>query len=206
MTKTVSLLAAGMASFFLAIAGVTAAPAAADADYDHCLTPSGVDLNTLLGVDDRIVTRFCAEVGAGDHIRPFGFWGVNTAHEQVPEGYVPSTPTPLGDFVAKLVQVKVVLDGGTRRERTLWFEPSEVLRTDLTLDGLEPGLSPLPMAVTLPRVPPLPVGEHSVQLAWILSAQHCDGLGTSLEDNCLPAGEVPLGTVWLDVNSGSGDR
>jgi hypothetical protein len=170
-------------------------------EANHCVTNAGVDLNALFGVPDQIVTRFCSEVSAGEHWRPFGFWIVNSFNETFPAGYVPSGPTPIEDFVTKLVEVKVVVDGGTRQEKTLVFEPGDVLRTDVTSDQLEPGFPQLPMAVTLPRMKPLSIGQHTRELVWVLSAQHCDGFGTSVDDNCLPAGDVSFGVGPFTVTA-----
>ena len=66
------------------------------------------------------------------------------------------------------------------------------MRTDVTFDQLDPGGPPLSMAVTMPRMEPLSVGAHTYEVTWVLSAQHCDGLGAVVEDNCLPAGEVGI--------------
>ena len=46
--------------------------------------------------------------------------------------------------------------------------------------------------VTMPRMKPLSVGAHSYEVTWVLSAQHCDGYSTVVEESCLPAGELPI--------------
>lgn len=168
-------------------------------EANACLTSGGVDLNALFGVSDQIVTRFCPEASAGEHWSPFGFWIVNSSNDAFPPGYVPSGATPIEDFVAKLVRVEVVVDGGTSQERTFVFPPSQVVRTDVGSDQLEPGLPQLPMAATLPRLKPLSVGQHTRELIWVLSAQHCDGFGTSVDDNCLPSGDVSFGAAPFAV-------
>jgi hypothetical protein len=66
------------------------------------------------------------------------------------------------------------------------------VRTDITLDQLEPDAPPLGLAATMPRMKPLSVGAHSYEVTWVLSAQHCDGLGAMVEENCLPAGALPI--------------
>ena len=130
------------------------------------------------------------------------FWFVGDAYYDAPPGYVPAAETPLADLVSKLTAVKVVVDGGTKHERTTVFTPAEVLRTDLTLDQFfQPGddVPPLPMAITLPRMQPLKVGEHTVEVVWMLSAMHCDGLGASVADDCLPAGNASFGRQSFTV-------
>jgi hypothetical protein len=44
----------------------------------------------------------------------------------------------------------------------------------------------------MPRMKPLSVGAHTYEVTWVLSAQHCDGFGTVVQENCLPAGELPI--------------
>ena len=165
-----------------------------------CVNGSFVDLNALLGVPEQFV---CGQtINPGEPWRPLVFWFVGDAHYEVPPGYVPAAQTPLADLVGKLTAVKVVVDGGTKQEQTTVFSPAQMLRTDLTLDQFfQPGddVPPLPMAVTLPRMQPLKVGEHTVEVEWVLDATHCDGLGPSFVDNCLRAGDVSFGRRSVTV-------
>ena len=129
-------------------------------------------------------------ISAGEHWRIFGFWFTDDGVDSVyPAGYVPLRPLPIEDFVAKFT-VKVVIDGGTPQQKTYVFSAAEALRTDITLDQLVPGSPPFPMAAIMPRLQPLSVGDHTLQVIWVLSAQHCDGLAAVVEENCLPAGEL----------------
>ncbi len=158
---------------------------------------SFVDLNAVFGVPEQFV---CGQtINAGEPWRPIAFWFVGPAYYTAPPGYVPAAETPLEDLVSKLDAVKVVVDPGTKQERTTVFSPAEALRTDVTLDQFDPEAPPFPMAVTLPRMHPLKVGEHTVEVVWVLSARHCDGLGTSVADNCLPAGNVSFGRRSVTV-------
>ncbi len=181
--------------------GVSAASAArtdppGHQDANHCLNGSGIDLNELYGISDQFRTRECQEVTAGEHwIRPV-WWIVNFGIDSIyPAGYVPSRPEPIDDFLAKLVVIKVVIDGGTPQERTHFFAPGKVTRTDIHAEQLDPGAwgASFPMASLLPRLPPLSVGDHTQQLFLVLSAQHCDGFSDVVEENCLPAGEFDFG-------------
>ena len=36
---------------------------------------------------------------------------------------------------------------------------------------------------------PISVGDHVIEVFWVMSSAHCDGLGAS-QENLLPAGEV----------------
>ena len=163
-------------------------------DANNCLFFSGVDLNELFRVPDQIHSAFfCNEpLSPGEHWRPFAPWITGDGVDSVyPAGYVPLRRLPVEDFVAKLT-VRVVTDGGTRQQKTYVFSPVKAVRTDVTFDQLDPGGPPLSMAVTMPRMEPLSVGAHTYEVTWVLSAQHCDGLGAVIEDNCLPAGEVGI--------------
>ena len=173
-------------------------------DANHCFWFfSGVDLNELFGVPEQFHHFLsCTEdLSAGEHWRPFVTWIAGDGVDSVyPAGYVPLRPQPIEDFVAKLT-VKVVTDGGTPKQKAYVFSPAEAVRTDITLDQLEPDAPPLGLAVTMPRMKPLSVGAHSYEVTWVLSAQHCDGLGAVVEENCLPAGELPIDGGPLTVST-----
>ena len=107
----------------------------------------------------------------------------------------------MDDFVAKLVAVKVVIDGGTRHQRTHVFTPARVVRTDIPAEQVEPGQwgAPYPMASILPRMPPLRIGQHTFEPVVVLSAEHCDGFGSDEALQCLPAGETSFGVRPLAI-------
>jgi hypothetical protein len=170
-------------------------------DANHCFWFSGVDVNELFGVSEQFHHFLCRELSAGEHWRPFVSWITDDGVESVyPAGYVPLRPLPIEDFVAKLT-VKVVTDGGTDHQATYGFSPAAAVRTDITLDQLEPDAPQLSLAVTMPRMKPLSVGAHTYEVTWVLSAQHCDGLGAVVEENCLPAGELPIDGGPLTVTT-----
>jgi hypothetical protein len=163
-------------------------------DANHCVNPAGVDLNELYGVSTQFFSAFCQGITAGESsIRLFAWFTDDGVDSVYPDGYLPSRPAPLDDFVAKLVSAKIMIDGGTSQEFTVTYRPNNVLRTDINLAQLNPAAPPFPMASLLLRVNPLSVGGHTSQLFIVLSAEHCDGLGTDRAFNCLPAGETPLG-------------
>ena len=164
-----------------------------------CVNGSFVDLNAVFGVPEQFV---CGQtINAGEPWRPLAFWFVGPAYYAAPPGYVPAAETPLEDLVSKLDAVKVVIDPDTKRKRTTVFTPTEALRTDVTLDQFDPEAPPFPMAVTLPRMQPLKVGAHTVEVVWVLDEMHCDGLGEIPADNCLPAGEVSFGRRPITVTN-----
>ena len=189
----------------LAVGAGTASAGRADPpgheDANHCFWFSGVDVNELFGVPEQFHHFLCPELSAGEHWRPFVSWIAGDGVDSVyPPGYVPLRPLPIEDFVAKLT-VKVVTDGGTPKQQTNVFSPAAAVRTDIPLDELEPDAPPLGLAVTMPRMKPLSVGAHTYEVTWVLSAQHCDGLGAVVEDNCLPAGELPIDGGPLTVST-----
>lgn len=155
---------------------------------NHCVHPSGLDLNSLYGISEQIVTRFCPEVLAGEQwTAPGAPWQMNTSFESVPNGFVPAGATPLDDFRAKFVGVKYVIDPGTPQEQTAEFQTGPGLFTG-TLDGF-----PIVSGGTLSIHRPLNIGDHVIQVFWVMNAEHCDGFGAG-EENLLPAGEVPYVT------------
>jgi hypothetical protein len=160
-------------------------------DGNHCVNAFGIDLNDLYGISDQFRVFECRELSAGEHwVRPV-WWFTNFGADAVyPAGYVPARPEPIDDFVSKLATVKVVIDSGTPRERTYLFDGSAITRTDIDVEEVAPGAAgaPYPQASILPRLKPLNVGDHFVEIFLILTAQHCDGFSTDAELNCLPAG------------------
>jgi hypothetical protein len=170
-------------------------------DANHCVNSFGVDYNDLYGVSDQFRTFECRVISAGEQWVPLLTWVTNDTNLVYPPGYVPSLPAPIDDFVAKLVAVEVVIDGGTRLEQTHVFDPSDIVRTDITAEDVNPGAwgSPFPMASMLPIMPPGVVGAHTFEPILVLSAEHCDGFGPDPELQCLPAGEVSFGLRPLSI-------
>jgi hypothetical protein len=167
---------------------------------DRCpVDPPIGDLNSFYGVSWHIVTPsgVCGAVAPGEFWTPSVLWTVNATFEETPPGFVPAGPTPLADFVAKFVAVKYVVDPGTRQARTYQFGKEKGA-------GLWTGQffgSPAANTVTLGPLRPLPPGPHVVEVSFVLSAMHCDGLGTDPDLQCLPAGETLLGSIPFDVKA-----
>ena len=164
-------------------------------DGNHCVNSFGVDLNDLFGVSDQVVRTGCQEVSAGEHWIPPVFWITSGSDPVYPPGYEPLRPTPSEDFLAKLVAVRVVVDRGTRQERTHTFAPSEVVRTDITAEQMLPGVFPAGahMVSFLPRMAPVGLGNHTQELIATLSAEHCDGFSTDAANSCIPPGDDSFG-------------
>jgi hypothetical protein len=163
---------------------------ASHTEGNHCFNSFGVDLNALFGVSEQIITATCVAADSGEFVMPLGFgWYTNTSWQVVPEGFVPVAPTPMGDFLAKLVSVTLVVDAGTRHERTMVYPASSVTKL-VTLDQKIPGSPAYPGAEFLTKLAPPALGAHTADIAWLLNADHWDGLGADPNENLLRAGTV----------------
>ena len=158
-----------------------------------CITPSGIDLNERYGVSEAIVAPFCPEIASGRRWRVSTPWFVSPTFDAVPDGFEPAGETPIEDFVAKFIGVKYVVDPGTTQERTYAFGNVDDLAI---IDDV------LANPITLGRLGPSSVGDHIIDTYLLFSAMHCDGLAASLEENCLPAGEVYYSSVQFTVTPG----
>jgi len=170
----------------------------AQASDNHCITPTGIDLNAQYDITKQIVTPFCTQVDSGEHWTAAGAaWFMNTSFEAVPEGFVPAGETPLEDFLAKFVAIKYVVDPGTRQEQTYVY-----LTDDKLWIGTIAGF-PAVWPGTLSNLQPLSVGEHFVVVYWVFNAMHCDGFAAVVEESCLGPGEVPYFAVRFEVTPGT---
>lgn len=203
-------LAAAVGLVTLTVTGAAPGPAASGAPAtpqkeNHCVVPSGVDLNELWDVSEQIVTGkspSCSDVGSGERFRPsVTAWFLNHTFEVTPAGFEPAGATPVADFVAKFAAVRYVIDPGTRHARSHVFTNDGNLAT-ATSFGLAV-VNPL----TLGTVGPLRVGSHTIATYWSFDALHCDGLGadTGPGGNCFPAGETQLPTMTFEVTPGHFD-
>ena len=162
---------------------------------NHCVSPEGVDANELLGISQPLfLPGVCGDViKAGEFYVPLGpgWLTMNTFWETVPADYTPSAPTPLEDFVSKVRSMIYVVDPGTKHEHSYRFKAQDII--DLhTLHDFFPQTGPdWPVALFLPKLPPLPPGDHHLSTSIEMSARSCNGLGSASTD-CLPAGITRL--------------
>ncbi|MFG2292567.1 hypothetical protein [Streptomyces sp. NPDC048603] len=166
------------------------APVAAPAErpsVPHCITMDGTDLNEFYDVKYRIIgPSTCRTAVRGEKwVRTVSPWftAPGAAGAVYPEGYRPSRPAPIDDFNSKFVSATYVQDRGTDQEKSITFKKKEVLRTGFT----DPTGLPFSTVVSAP-LKSLDVGPHTSTVLFTLKAEHCDGLGTVREENCLPAG------------------
>ncbi|MEV7611711.1 hypothetical protein [Streptomyces sp. NPDC089799] len=167
------------------------APAAAPAarpSVPHCVTMDGSDLNELYGVKYRIIgPSTCRTAVQGEKwVRTVSPWftAPGAAGAVYPEGYRPSRPDPIDDFNSKFVSATYIQDRGTAQEKSITFKRKEVLRTGF----VDPTSGLSYSAAVSPPLKSLAVGLHTSTVLFTLKAEHCDGLGTVREENCLPAG------------------
>ncbi len=175
-----------------------------------CVNPAGVDVCELLGVNADFVMAYNENncVLAGSHWTPAIGSFFNEAFGSAeyplsyPAGYEPFPGGPAEDFLAKLVSVRVVVDEGTRTERTYDYPPASIIHrvtvgawSDFTAADDESANWPL-LEFT-PLVHPLSVGPHRVKVFATLSAESCDGLppDPSYGYYCIPPGEL----LWKDL-------
>ena len=112
------------------------------------------------------------------------------------------TANPVDDILAKLT-IKVVIDGGTRHQKTSTFSPTDedAFRTDVRIHDVNPAFPDIPSFFIMPRMKPLNLGHHTYDFIWVLSAPHCDGISADFDVSCLPAGEFPTGVLPVDVST-----
>ena len=168
---------------------------------NNCVHPSGVSFNELFDVPEQIINPVCSGLAAGEHWRPTSVYtGASAADAVYPPGYTPRHAEPVDDLMSKLT-IKIVVDGGTRREKASTFSSAEAMRTDVRLVELNPAARDLETAFAMPRMSPLSVGHHTYEMFWIVSAPHCDGLSTDEAESCWPTSGIVsvYGVQPLDV-------
>jgi len=128
------------------------------------------------------------------------YFGADASDAVYPQGYVPLYANPVDDILAKLA-IKVVIDGGTRRQKTYTFFPDEdAFRTDFRIHDVNPAFPDIPSLFVMPRMAPLSPGHHTYQFIWVLSAPHCDGLSVDEDVSCFPVGEFSTDVSPADVS------
>ncbi|MGW0087103.1 hypothetical protein [Streptomyces sp. NPDC003393] len=182
-------LAAALTYGGTAQAQETLATRTAKPPLKHACVFEGMNLNKFLGVRQRLIgPPPCREAFVDEKwVRTFPAWGTAASAKGAvyPPGYRPARRSPMTDFKAKFRGVRIVNDIGTARERSYTFSRSQVLRrVDLDVEA------DVRMAsFATPPLRPLSAGAHTTTVFIRLSAQHCDGLGTDPDANCLPGGE-----------------
>ena len=170
-------LALGVALLVAMLVPTTAS--AGTRDGNHCIFPPDGDFNEAYGITEALVWYCGTEIGSGQDWRTNMGWGMADKYTVKPKGFVPGGATPLDDFLAKFVGVRIVVDPGTSQQRTYVFTDTSKLYVEA------PGLV---MSFGMGVMAPLAVGHHALESYWTMSGVHCDGFAKKLED-CLPAGD-----------------
>ena len=185
----------GVPFLSIALLGAGTSPAAAERPAaDHCVSPAGDDLNAIFSTPDSLVAPFCTTIAAGDPWRAIIRIAASGSDHVFPAGYTAPTAPLDEDFLAKLVSVRLVVDAGTRTERSYLVTPDELI---LRHGGLPDSMRFVAWASE--RRHPLPPGEHTVDQHVTLSAAFWDGLGLDPAVNQIPAGESFATRFVFDV-------
>jgi hypothetical protein len=199
LAKLVGLSAA--LAMALAAGAVAPAQAAAKPRVTPCVLPDGADpyvpggtvLQDFYGVSASILTGFCPTIKAGARWTVVAAAYFAKTWEAFPPGYTPVSATPLGDFRARFVGIKIVVDEGARQEFTVEWPNSPKLWVG------DYGPYVLASAITLGTVRPLSVGVHSERVVYVMSGMACDGTSADPDLSCIPAGETSFNTRYFTV-------
>lgn len=178
-----------------------------------CVTPWGTDFCALAGTNTAFVVSDALggpPVPVGSWWTPLLCWATNARGGlpgfplTYPPGYVTAHPDdPMQDFLSKIVSFTVVVDPGTRQERSyVYTDPAEyeAFMTFGEFWGAAgfPPFAAAPAMCFIPSLHPLSVGAHEIHSVWTLSALHCDGFPTGGEPpsvetgSCFPAGDFAV--------------
>lgn len=196
-------LVAGVAAVVLAGSAVPAAAAPASAAGPRvtpCVNPyAGFVIQDAVGISAAVVSPGCDEIKSGARWTVPVTWYAAQSWQGVPPGYEPVSATPLDDFKAHFVGLKLVIDGGTRSEFTVEWPNGPRLWTGVYRETGSPTVWDAASPITLGTVRPLSVGRHTVGESLLLSATTCDGTSGNPDFSCAPAGELFAGTVEFRV-------
>jgi hypothetical protein len=120
------------------------------------VTPPKHRREPTLGVPEAVVAPFCTEIGSGQRWRVSQGWVMGLTFKKVPKGFEPAGATPLEDFIAKFIGVKLVVDPGTAQEQTYVFTNADDVGM-IAENGFD-----VVNTVTMGTLEPLSVGRHVV--------------------------------------------
>ena len=163
--------------------------------YEACVASNGLPLSQVYGFPVSIVTPVCNQVRAGERWAPSVPWIMNTGFERVSRGFASDWATPQDDFRGKLGAVNYVIDPGSASSFNHLFPSNRLWVGELPEAAGLPAVN----TVSVGALEPLPVGQHVVNVYWDFTAPHCDGFGTNLGPNCLPAGETLVRQITFNV-------
>jgi hypothetical protein len=176
---------------------VMSPPAAAKwAAPEPCVAPSGQTLNQQYGYSASVVTSDCTHIPFGDNWAVSIPWIVASSFEQKPPGFTTDYATPVDDFRKKLKSIEYTVDPGTAHQANRSYPGDNEIWTGQLPSA--PGQQAI-NTVGLGSIDPLPIGTHTVDVSWNLSAPHCDGFTADQGASCLPQGETVVKRVTFTV-------
>jgi hypothetical protein len=192
------LWAALLSAVVLSSTAVILSPSAAAkwAGDEPCVSSSGMTLKQQYGYSVAVVTSDCTEVPAGQRWAASVPWIMDSRFEQQPSGFSTDRSTPLDDFRGKLKSVEYVVDAGSAYQSNRSFPGDNKIWTGQLPSA--PGV-PAINTVGLGSLDPLPVGTHTVDVSWNLSAPHCDGFTADQGTSCLPQGKTLVKRITFKV-------
>jgi hypothetical protein len=163
---------------------------------EPCVSPSGLTLKQQYGYSVAVVTPTCTQLPVGQRWAVSVPWIVASSFEQKPSGFETNYATPLDDFRGKLNSIEYTVDAGSAYQTNRSFPGDNKLWTGQLPSA--PGQQAI-NTVGLGSLDPLPLGTHTADVSWKLTAPHCDGFSTDQGTSCLPQGETVVKRVTFTV-------
>jgi hypothetical protein len=191
------VMSALLSAVILLSAGLILSPTA-DAKWaaaEPCVS-NGLTLKQQYGYSVAVVTSDCTQIPAGERWAASVPWIMASRFEQKPSGFATGYATPVDDFRGKLHSIEYVVDAGSAYQTNRGFPADNKIWTGQLPSA--PGLQAI-NTVGLGSIDPLPVGTHTVDVSWNLSAPHCDGFSADQGTSCLPQGETLVKRITFKV-------
>ena len=197
-TKACRLWPAVPSAVLLAMTALILSPTASAkwSGTEPCVSASGLTLKQQYGYSAAVITSNCTEVPAGQKWAVSVPWILDSRFEQKPSGFATDFGTPVDDFRGNLASIEYVVDAGSAYQSNRSFPGDNNLWVGQLPTA--PGL-PAINTVSLGSLDPLPVGTHTVDVSWKLSAPHCDGLTADQGSSCLPRGDTLVKRITFKV-------
>jgi hypothetical protein len=175
---------------------VLSPPAAAKWAAPEPCVSNGLTLKQQYGYSVAVVTSDCTQIPVGEKWAASVPWLMASQFEQKPSGFVTDYATPVDDFRGKLRSIEYLVDAGSAYQANRSFPGDNKIWTGHLPSA--PGVQAI-NTVGLGSIDPLPVGRHTVDVSWNLSAPHCDGFSADQGTSCLPQGETLVKRITFTV-------
>jgi hypothetical protein len=193
-----AVLPALISAVGLSVAALAASPPAAAKwpAAEPCVSPSGLTLQQEYGYSAVVVSSDCTQIPVGQKWAASIPWIVASRFEQKPSGFTTDYATPVDDFRGKLESIEYTVDAGTAQQANRSFPGDNKIWTGQLPSA--PGQQAI-NTVGLGSIDPLPLGAHTVDVSWKLTAPHCDGFSADQGTSCLPQGETLVKRITFTV-------